>query len=138
MNDFQLNTEQLKSEFILQASRSSGPGGQNVNKVNSKIELRFNIQDSKALTDEQKSVILSKLATRINSEGFLVVVSQRNRSQLDNKDDAIMKTIMLIAKALQPIKPRKSTRPTKSSIEKRLTGKKIVAEKKQNRQKIDE
>lgn len=138
MNDFLLNTEHLKSEFIFQASRSSGPGGQNVNKVNSKIELRFNIQDSSALTDVQKTILLTKLATRINSEGFLVVVSQRNRSQLDNKEDAITKTILLITKALLPVKPRKSTRPTKSSIEKRLTEKKINADKKQNRQKIDE
>lgn len=138
MNDFRLNTEHLKSEFIFQASRSSGPGGQNVNKVNSKIELRFNIQDSSALTDVQKTILLTKLATRINSEGFLVVVSQRNRSQLDNKEDAITKTILLITKALLPVKPRKSTRPTKSSIEKRLTEKKINADKKQNRQKIDE
>jgi ribosome-associated protein len=138
MNEIQLNTEHLKSEFILQASRSSGPGGQNVNKVNSKIELRFNIQDSKVLTEEQKTILLAKLATRINLEGFLVVSSQRNRSQLDNKEDAITKTIMLIEKALRPVKPRKNTRPTKSSIEKRLTDKKINADKKQNRQKIDE
>jgi ribosome-associated protein len=138
MNDFQLNIEHLKSEFIFQASRSSGPGGQNVNKVNSKIELRFSIQDSSVLTDDQKTILLTKLATRINAEGFLVVASQRNRSQLDNKDDAILKAIHLIEKALKPVKPRKRTKPTKSSIEKRLTEKKINADKKQNRQKIDE
>ena len=138
MSEEILSVPDLSSEFIFQASRSSGPGGQNVNKVNSKIELRFNIQNSSVLTDNQKEILLSKLAAKISLDGFLIVVSQRDRSQLVNKEDAIRKTYELIAKALRPVKRRKSTRPTRSSVEKRLTGKRIKADIKQNRQKLDE
>lgn len=133
-----LNIPDLSSEFIFQASRSSGPGGQNVNKVNSKIELRFNIQDSSVLTDNQKEILLAKLSAKISSDGFLIVISQRDRSQLVNKEDAIRKIYELIEKALRPVKHRKSTRPTRSSVEKRLTEKRIKADIKQNRQKFDE
>lgn len=132
------NIPDLSSEFIFQASRSSGPGGQNVNKVNSKIELRFNIQNSVILTDNQKEILLTKLAAKISLDGFLIVVSQRDRSQLVNKEDAIRKTYEQIEKALRPVKRRKSTRPTRSSVEKRLEGKRIKADIKQNRQKLDE
>lgn len=138
MADAILNIPDLSSGFIFQASRSSGPGGQNVNKVNSKIELRFNIQDSIVLTDNQKELLLSKLSTKISLDGFLIVVSQRDRSQLVNKEDVIRKFYELIEKALRPVKHRKSTRPTRSSVEKRLEGKRIKADIKQNRQKLDE
>ncbi|MDP2114070.1 MAG: alternative ribosome rescue aminoacyl-tRNA hydrolase ArfB, partial [Bacteroidota bacterium] len=112
MSEAILNIPDLSAEFIFQASRSSGPGGQNVNKVNSKIELRFNIQNSSILTDDQKELLLSKLSTKISLDGFLIVISQRDRSQLVNKDDAIRKLYELIEKALRPVKRRKSTRPT--------------------------
>jgi ribosome-associated protein len=132
------NIPDLSAEFIFQASRSSGPGGQNVNKVNSKIELRFNIQNSSVLTENQKEILLSKLSAKISTDGFLIVVSQRDRSQLVNKEDTIRKTYEMLAKALRPVKRRKSTRPTRSSVEKRLSGKRIKADIKQNRQKIDD
>jgi ribosome-associated protein len=132
------NIPDLSTEFVFQASRSGGPGGQNVNKVNSKVELRFNISDSALLTDEQKAILLTKLATKINSEGYIIVVSQRDRSQLANKEDVIRKTYELIEKALRPVKKRKSTKPSRSSIEKRLTEKRNKGEIKQNRQKIGE
>ena len=138
MSDSVTNIPDLSSEFIFQASRSSGPGGQNVNKVNSKIELRFNIPNSIGLTDIQKEILLTKLAGKISLDGFLIVISQRDRSQLVNKEDAIRKTYELIEKALRPVKRRKSTRPTRSSIEKRLEGKRIKADIKQNRQKLDD
>ena len=138
MSEAILNIPDLSAEFIFQASRSSGPGGQNVNKVNSKIELRFNIQNSVILTDDQKEILLSKLSAKISLDGFLIVVSQRNRSQLVNKEDAIRKLYELIEKALRPVKRRKSTRPTRSSVEKRLTGKRIKADIKQSRQKLDD
>lgn len=131
------NIPDLSAEFIFQASRSSGPGGQNVNKVNSKIELRFNIQESNILTDDQKQILLAKLSAKISFDGFLIVISQRDRSQLVNKEDAIKKIYTLIEKALQPVKRRKSTRPTRSSVEKRLASKRIKADIKQNRQKLD-
>ena len=138
MSEAIINIPDLSNEFIFQASRSSGPGGQNVNKVNSKIELRFNIQDSFLLTENQKGILNSKLSTKISSDGFLIVVSQRDRSQLVNKEDAIRKVYELFEKALRPVKRRKSTRPTRSSVEKRLTGKRIKADIKQNRQKLEE
>ena len=133
-----LNIPDLSSEFQFLTSRSSGPGGQNVNKVNSKVELRFDIHNSLLLTDEQKEILQVKLAKKISSEGIFSVVSQIDRSQLTNKEDAIRKFYLLISKALKPVKRRKRTKPTITSIEKRLTGKRIKSEIKQNRQKIDD
>jgi ribosome-associated protein len=133
-----VNIPDLLAEFQFITSRSSGPGGQNVNKVNSKVELRFDIKNSSLLTDDQKNILLVKLATKITSEGILSVVSQRDRSQLSNKEDAIEKLYLLISKALRPVKPRKNTKPTKGSVERRLTSKRIKAEIKQNRQKLED
>jgi len=138
MSDLIVNIPDLSAEFQFLTSRSSGPGGQNVNKVNSKVELRFDIQNSSLLTDDQKNILLVKLATKITSEGILSVVSQRDRSQLSNKEDAIEKLYLLISKALKPVKPRKNTRPTKGSVERRLTTKRIKSEIKQNRQKFED
>lgn len=128
----------LSTEFQFFTSRSSGPGGQNVNKVNSKVELRFNIQNSELLTDEQKEILLVKLASKVTSEGILIVISQRDRSQLVNKEDSVKKLYTLIYRALTPIKARKSTRPTKSSVEKRLQSKRIKSEIKQTRSRMDD
>ena len=133
-----INIPDLSSEFQFLTSRSSGPGGQNVNKVNSKVELRFDIQNSLLLTNEQKEILQLKLATKISSEGILSVVSQIDRSQLANKEEAIRKFYLLVSKALKPVKPRKRTKPTYTSVEKRLTGKRIKSEIKQNRQKLDD
>jgi len=138
MSEFIVNIPDLSSEFQFLTSRSSGPGGQNMNKVNSKVELRFDIPNSSLLTDEQKEILLKKLSTKITSEGILSVVSQRDRSQLSNKEDAIEKLYLLISKALKPVIRRKKTKPTKSSVERRLTGKRIKSEIKQNRQKLDD
>lgn len=133
-----LNIPDLLPEFQFLTSRSSGPGGQNVNKVNSKVELRFDIPNSLLLTDDQKEILMVKLANKITSEGIISVVSQRDRSQLSNKEDAIEKFYLLIFKALKPVIRRKKTRPTKSSVEKRLGEKRIKSEIKQNRQKFDD
>ena len=138
MSEQFLNIPDLSTEFQFFTSRSSGPGGQNVNKVNSKVELRFDIQNSLLLTDEQKVILLFKLASKISSDGILSVISQRDRSQLSNKEDATAKFYQILTKALTPVKPRKRTRPSRSSVEKRLTGKRIKSEIKQNRQKIDD
>jgi ribosome-associated protein len=138
MSEPTINIPDLSPEFQFLTSRSSGPGGQNVNKVNSKVELRFDIPNSDLLPDEQKEILLKKLATKITSEGILSIVSQRDRSQLANKEDAIEKFYLLISKALKPVIRRKKTRPTKSSVEKRLTGKRIKSVIKQNRQKLDD
>ncbi len=138
MPELTVNIPDLSAEFQFLTSRSSGPGGQNVNKVNSKVELRFDIQNSDLLSEDQKNILLVKLASKITSEGILSIVSQRDRSQLSNKEDAIEKLYLLIAKALTPVKPRKNTRPTKGSVERRLATKRIKAEIKQNRQKFDD
>jgi len=138
MPELTVNIPDLSTEFQFFTSRSSGPGGQNVNKVNSKVELRFDIPNSDLLSEDQKNILLVRLASKITSEGILSIVSQRDRSQLSNKEDAIEKLYLLIAKALTPVKPRKNTRPTKGSIEKRLATKRIKSEIKQNRQKFDD
>jgi ribosome-associated protein len=138
MGDSTINIPDLSAEFQFFTSRSSGPGGQNVNKVNSKVELRLDIRNSAILTQEQKDLICTKLASKITDEGILSVVSQRDRSQLSNKEDAVQKLYQLIIKALTPVKPRRKTKPTQGSVEKRLTQKRQKAEIKQTRQKFSE
>jgi ribosome-associated protein len=138
MPEQSLNLPDLLPELQFQTSRSSGPGGQNVNKVNSRVEVRFDIPNSVLLTDDQKQLLVSKLASKVTSEGVLFVVSQKDRSQLVNKEDAVRKINLLVAKALTPAKPRRRTKPTAGSVEKRLAEKKIKAQTKQNRQRIEE
>ena len=110
----------LTGELIYSSSRSSGPGGQNVNKVNTRIELRFNLTGSALLNDEEKSKIQAVLGNRINKEGFLILVSQSERSQLANKKKVTERFYILLQKALLPVKKRKPTRPTLASKERRI------------------
>jgi len=117
-------------EFLFSASRSSGPGGQHVNKVSTRIELRFDVPASLLLQEGEKNVIMSKLASRITKEGILLLVSQTERSQYDNKTKVIEKFYRLLEKALTPVKKRKPTRPTAASKAKRLEVKHIKSEKK--------
>ena len=117
-------------------SRSQGPGGQNVNKVNTRIELRFNIPESRLLTQEQKDLLLNKLSGRITKDGVLILSSQSERSQIRNKKMVIDKFNILITNSLQKKKPRIKTKPGKSAIEKRLEEKKIVGRKKEYRKKL--
>ena len=137
MNGQSIHIPDLSSEFVFQASRSSGPGGQNVNKVNSRVELRFNIPASQLLSDRQKEILITKLSTKLTTDGFLLIVSQKERSQLLNKEEVIRKFYALLEKTLRPVKKRRATKPTRSSVEKRITNKKQKAEKKTLRGKID-
>lgn len=137
MENLGLHIPDLESEFVFQTSRSSGPGGQNVNKVNSRVELRFDIPNSALLKNEQKQLLLKKLASKVSSEGILIVVSQETRSQLENKELAVQKFYKLLSGALKPVKKRKATRPTKASEEKRLQKKREIGEKKAQRGKGD-
>ncbi|MCA1744355.1 MAG: aminoacyl-tRNA hydrolase [Bacteroidales bacterium] len=121
------------SEMIFSASRSSGAGGQNVNKVSSRIELRFSLVHSQLLTDEEKLLIQKKLSNRINSEGELILTAQDHRSQVKNKALAIEKFFQLLAMALKQPKKRVATRPTKASRIKRLESKRMHAQKKKLR-----
>jgi len=124
------------TELHFSASRSSGPGGQNVNKVSTRMELRFDVAGSLLLTDQEKELILEKLAARINSAGELIVVSQSERTQLQNKEKVIEKFYALITRALTPRKQRKPTRPSVASKEARLEEKRQQGEKKERRNRV--
>jgi len=123
----------LNSELHFQASRSSGPGGQNVNKVNSKIILTFNVPNSQILDELEKETLMEKIANKLDSEGNLQIQSQEKRSQIQNKDIAIRKFYDILSKAFHKKKIRKATKPSKSAIEQRLKAKKAVSEKKKGR-----
>lgn len=125
-----MDIEDFLPELVFCASRSSGPGGQNVNKVNTKVELRFDVMKSAVLSEEEKCLILIKLKGKINSEGILIITSQEDRSQLKNKETAISKFYTLVTRALTPPKPRRRTKPTAASRLRRLTEKKKTGEKK--------
>jgi ribosome-associated protein len=120
-------------EFTFTFSRSSGPGGQHVNKVSTKAELRFNVLGSTLLTLEEKEIILIKMAKKINSEGEIILVSQSERTQLMNKENVIEKFYLLLVKALTPVKKRKPTKPSRAAKEKRLEDKRMQSEKKELR-----
>ena len=119
--------------MIFSATRSSGAGGQHVNKVSSRIELRFSIVQSNWLTEEEKSLIQKKLNNRINSEGELIITAQDHRSQVKNKELAIDKFFHLLATALKQPKKRLATRPSRASKIKRLESKRMHAQKKKLR-----
>lgn len=121
---------ELDQELKFSFNRSSGPGGQNVNKVNTKVELRFDIANSQILTVEEKTIILTKLQNKINQEGILIIISQSTRSQLKNKRESIIKFYDLINKTLKPQKKRKTKSISKAAKEKRLKEKKVQSEKK--------
>jgi ribosome-associated protein len=126
----------LLHELNFSVSRSSGPGGQSVNKVNSKVTLKFDVMKSLVLTGEEKEVILKKLAIKLTTEGVLVLTAQENRSQLANKESVMLKFEKLLVKAFEKSKTRKPTKPTKGAVQKRIKNKKQQSEKKQWRQKL--
>lgn len=128
----------LATEFIFSASRSSGPGGQNVNKVNTRVELRFSIIASAFLLGHEKHKIQTKLKNRINLDGELILVAQSERSQWRNREKVTAKFFELIEKALTPTKRRIKTSPTFASRVKRLDNKKKISQKKQMRKLPDE
>jgi ribosome-associated protein len=113
----------LEDELIITSSRSSGPGGQNVNKVSTKVELRFNVIKSMKLSDSEKQLISEKLRKKINHDGELILISQSERSQLKNKKKVIEKFYILLSKVLTIRPKRIPTARTGSSKEKRLEGK---------------
>jgi ribosome-associated protein len=126
--------KQIIPELAFSASRSSGPGGQNVNKVNSRITLSWKVSQS-VLAPELKEVILKKLHSRITVDGELQLTVQESRSQLQNKEATLLKLKELLTKAFAPRKVRKPTKPGKAAKQARLKSKKQHSEKKQWRQR---
>lgn len=120
----------LSGELVFTTSRSSGPGGQNVNKVNTKVTLRLDIPGSQVLTEEEKEILLKKLSSRLTNEGMLILSSQDKRSQLQNKEAVVGKFDSVMTNAFKKRKVRKPTKPSKASVEARITDKKRRSEKK--------
>ena len=129
----EIPVKSLIKEVSFKTSRSGGKGGQNVNKVSSKVELNLNINTFSLFTDEQKQILLQKLANRINSEGILQIITEEERSQLLNKQKSLLKLQQLIKKALYQPAARKATKPKRSVVENRLRAKHMNALKKISR-----
>ncbi|QIY92362.1 alternative ribosome rescue aminoacyl-tRNA hydrolase ArfB [Chryseobacterium gallinarum] len=123
----------FSKELSFKTSRSSGAGGQNVNKVETAVTVLWNVGASEFFNEEEKVLIQHKLKNRINAEGFLFLTVSENRTQLMNKNKAIDKIIELVNKALIIPKKRTATKPSKAQKQKRLDNKKKLSDKKENR-----
>lgn len=132
-----METEKIKAEITYKAVRSSGAGGQNVNKVSSKVVLSFDVQNSQALSEEEKELISEKLASRLTLDKILILNCDEDRSQLKNKEIVTKRALELLKKALLVPKIRKATKIPKGVIRKRIKDKKNTSEVKQNRKKPD-
>ena len=121
------------SELTLSFARSGGPGGQNVNKVSSKVELRWSVAASTALSEPDRAWLLERLASRLTSDGTLIVTSTATRDQPKNREDALAKLSLIVRSALARPTPRRATRPTKGSKRRRLAAKRHRGEVKRLR-----
>ncbi|TDN95559.1 ribosome-associated protein [Salegentibacter sp. 24] len=128
-----MEEEKIAQELNFKAVRSSGAGGQHVNKTSSKVELYFDLDASQGLSEEEKQRLIKKLASRLTKENLLILQSEESRSQHKNKALVIAKFFELLKENIKKAKPRKKTKPRKTAILKRLKAKKIIAEKKARR-----
>jgi ribosome-associated protein len=132
-----ITSQDIFQELVFSFSRSSGPGGQHVNKVNTKVHVKFDVVHSGILTSDQKSILLDKLKNKLTKEGVLLLSSQEARSQLSNKIIVIEKLDALFEQAFKRKTIRKPTKPSKASVKRRLENKKHQSEKKANRKSLD-
>ncbi len=127
-----IDMSELQFSFV----RASGPGGQNVNKVATAVQLRFNIKQSENLPEEVKQRLMKLAKNKINDKGELIIAARKYRTQHKNRKDAVERLIQLIQKGLEVPRQRKATRPSQAACEKRLDTKRKHSEKKQARKKI--
>jgi ribosome-associated protein len=125
-------------ELAIAFSRSGGAGGQNVNKVSSKVELRWNPTTSAALTADERAWLTERLKSRLTSDGTLIVTSTATRDQLKNRDDATSKLALIVRAALDRPKPRRATKPSRSAKRRRIADKRHKSEIKRNRSGADD
>jgi len=128
-----MNYEDFHKEVKYRTSRSGGAGGQNVNKVSTKVELMLDVDASLVLTERRKTIIKEKLANKISQDGILSLKCDETRSQLSNKEIVFERFVNLIKTALTPVKKRRRTKPSRSSVRKRLDNKKKHSQKKSDR-----
>jgi ribosome-associated protein len=127
--------EEILRSVTFKTSRSGGKGGQNVNKVSSKVELIFDLETALYFDEDEKILLRSRLENRLDTEGLLHIVSQEDRSQLLNKEKTVVKLIELLKRSLQVQKKRKATKIPKGVIQKRLKNKSVNANRKESRKK---
>jgi len=125
----------LLGEVSYRTSRSSGPGGQHVNKTESRVELIWNLKETVCLDDGQKVLLLGRMGHRLTEDGVLILASERYRSQHRNREDVTSRFLELVRAGLVPVKKRRPTKPTRSSVEHRIKSKKIKGEIKRSRRK---
>ena len=128
-----INESEVKESFI----RSSGPGGQHVNKVATAVQLRFNAKNSGNISKEVYNRLRTIAGSKLTEDGNLIIVSRVHRSQIQNRQVALDKLISLLQQAAKKPKRRKKTRPSRASVEKRLRNKRLQSEKKKSRRNID-
>jgi ribosome-associated protein len=130
-----MDVEKIISELNFKAVRSSGAGGQNVNKVSSKVVLSFDLNTSQSLSEEEKMLLQANIAARLTTENILILNCDEDRSQLKNKEIVVKRFLEIIKKGLHVPKVRKATKIPKSVIKKRIKDKKNISEIKQSRRK---
>ncbi len=132
-----MNWAVIKEEVSFRTSRSSGAGGQHVNKTETKVEVLYDVVASHGLDDEEKQLVIQRLGNRMNNDGLISLRVQNFPSQAENKRHALIRLRDLLAKSIVPVKKRVPTKPTQASIENRLAAKKRVSNKKDTRKKPD-